>query len=325
VSATDEKQRDRASDVVIRPLRQGDVDAADDVMRTAFGSFLGAPDPVQVFGDLEYVRPRFAAEPSWAVAAELDGELVGSNFAARWGSFGFFGPLTVRPELWDRGIASKLMEPIMEMFDARWQVRQAGLFTFPESPKHLGLYKKFGFAPQQLTPLLEKQLAVADSASAPATYSQIPAGERSAVLSACRDVSDAIFEGLDLEHEIRAADAQGLGDTVLMQDDSGLDGFAVCHCGAGEAGSGACYIKFGAVRPGPAAGRRFEELLDACEALAGGRGVQRMVAGVNMAREDAFRRLQGRGYSVWMQGVIMQRPDEPGYCRADVYAIDDLR
>src|SRR3982074_274432 len=147
-----EEQRQNAPiDVSIRPLEEGDLDAADRVMRMAFGTFLGAPDPMMVFGDADYVRSRFAAEPSWAVAAELDGELVGSNFAARWGSFGFFGPLTVRPELWDRGIASKLMEPIMEMFDARWQVRQAGLFTFPDSPKHVGLYKKFGFAPQQLT------------------------------------------------------------------------------------------------------------------------------------------------------------------------------
>ena len=60
-------------------------------MRMAFGTFLGAPDPMMVFGDLDYVRSRFAAEPSWAFAAELDGEVVGSIFATRWGSFGFFG------------------------------------------------------------------------------------------------------------------------------------------------------------------------------------------------------------------------------------------
>jgi hypothetical protein len=132
-------------------------------------------------------------------------------------------------------------------------------------------------------------------------------------------------EGLDLEHEIRATDAHRLGDTVLLGQDSDLVGLAVCHCGAGEAGSGACFIKFGAVRPGPDAGDLFEGLLDACEELAGERGVERIVAGVNVARHDAYRRLLARGYRTFLQGVVMQKPSEPGYCRPDAYVIDDLR
>jgi predicted N-acetyltransferase YhbS len=312
------------ADVLIRPLREADVDAADRVMRTAFGTFLGAPDPIAVFGDMELVRPRFAAEPDWAFAAELDGEVVGSNFATRWGSFGFFGPLTVRTDLWDRGIGNRLMQPIMDLFD-RWQVRQAGLFTFPESPKHIGLYQKFGFWPQYLTPLLEKRVPSRTGGRPYFTYSQVADGEQESVQSDCRELTNALFEGLDLEHEIRAAKEQQLGDTVLVVDDSTITGFAVCHCGAGEAGSGACFIKFGAVRPGPDAGDLFERLLDACEALAADRGLERLVAGVNAARHDAYRRLLARGYRTWLEGVIMQRPNDMGYCRPDAYVIDDLR
>jgi GNAT superfamily N-acetyltransferase len=325
MSATEQQQPSRAvlSDVSIRPLQEGDLDAADRVMRMAFGTFLGAPDPMMVFGDIDHVRSRFAAEPSWAFAAELDGEVVGSNFATRWGSFGFFGPITVRVDLWDLGIAARLMQPIMELFD-QWQVRQTGLFTFPQSPKHIGLYQKFGFWPQYLTPLMEKQVAP-DGYREYSTYSEVSGGDQSAVLEACRRVTGGIFEGLDVGHEIRATAAQGLGDTALLHDDSELVGFAVCHCGAGEAGSGACFVKFAAVRPGPEAGDLFERLLDACEALAGERGLQRMVAGVNVARHDAYRRLLARGYRVFTEGVIMQRPNEPGYCRPDVYVIDDLR
>ena len=300
------------------------MDLADRVMRIAFGTFLGAPDPVAAFGDAEYVRPRFAAEPGWAFAAELDGEVVGSNFATRWGSFAFFGPLTVRPDLWDRGIASGLMRPIVDLFE-RWQVRQAGLFTFSQSTRHIGLYQKFGFWPQYLTSVMQKDVGASAQDGAPATYSQSPAAERAGILSECREVTDPIFEGLDVEHEIRATHAQELGDTVLLHEASELVGFAVCHCGAGEAGSGACYVKFAAVRPGGDAGARFERLLEACEALAGARGVQRILAGVNLARHDAYRRLLARGYAAQIQGVVMQRPNEPGYCRPDVYAIDDLR
>lgn len=321
MSATDQQ---RSATVAIRPLTDQDLDVADRVMRTAFGTFLGAPDPIAVFGDAQYVRPRFHAAPGWAVAAELDGELVGSNFATRWGSFAFFGPLTVRPELWERGIASRLMEPIMDLFD-QWGVRQAGLFTFPQSPRHIGLYQKFGFWPQHLTPLMEKPIPSATEAAELSTLSTAAEGEREAVLSACRELTDEIFEGLDVSHEIFSTDTQQLGETVLLRDATELVGFAVCHCGAGEAGSRTCFVKFAAARPGPGAPDRFERLIEACEQLAAARGLERIVAGINTARHDAYRRLLARGYRTWLEGVVMQRPDEPGYCRPDAYVIDDLR
>lgn len=311
--------------VKVRPLQEDDLDAADRIMRTAFGTFMGAPDPAAVFGDAQYVRPRYRAEPSWAFAAEADGEVVGSNFATRWGSFGFFGPLTVRPDQWDRGIAGRLMEPIVDLFD-EWGVRQSGLFTFPHSPKHIGLYQKFGFWPQYLTPLMEKRIAPDRDASVPAsTLSSASEARRGSLIEACAEVTGSIYDGLDVSHEIRAVQDQSLGETVLVDGGSELGAFAVCHCGAGEAGSGTCFVKFGAARPGPEAADRFARLLEACEALAASRGLGRMVAGVNFARDDAYRRMKEAGYRTWIQGVIMQRPDEPGYCRPDAYVIDDLR
>jgi outer membrane autotransporter protein len=64
-------------------------------------------------------------------------------------------------------------------------------------------------------------------------------------------MTDAIYAGLDVEREIRAVDAQRLGDTVLLWDGARLVALGVCHCGPGsEAGSDACYIKFGAARSG---------------------------------------------------------------------------
>ncbi|MGB9274276.1 MAG: GNAT family N-acetyltransferase, partial [Terrimicrobiaceae bacterium] len=120
-------------DVSVRPLREGDLATADHVMRLAFGTFLGLPDPASFLGDAGFVRTRWRANPDAAFAAEIDNEIVGSNFAANWGSVGFFGPLTIRPDLWDRGVGRRLMEPIMECFD-KWRTRHAGLFTFAQSP-----------------------------------------------------------------------------------------------------------------------------------------------------------------------------------------------
>ncbi|MCU1613429.1 MAG: family acetyltransferase [Frankiales bacterium] len=310
--------------VLVRPLQQADLEAADRVLRTAFGTFLGVPDPMLVFGDADYVYSRFSAEPRWAFAAELEGEVVGSNFATRWGSYGFFGPLTVRPDLWDAGIGSRLMQPVMDLFDT-WEVRQAGLFTFPHSAKHAGLYQKFGFWPQYLTPVMSKGPGRDGSEAEYSTYSSTPDGEQDGVIASCRGLTSAIFDGLDLTHEIRATEAQSLGDTVLLHSEAGVAAFAVCHCRAGEAGSDTCYIKFGAVRPGPDAGAVFEDLVGACENLANRSGAGRIVAGVNTARHDAYRRLLDLGYRTTLQGVALQRPNELGYCRPDVYVIDDLR
>lgn len=316
--------RDHGRVIVIRPLAEPDLDVADRVMRTAFGTFLGLPDPATMFGEAQYVRPRFAAEPDWAFAAELDGELVGSSFATRWGSFGFFGPISVREDLWDRGIASRLLAAAVDLFE-QWQVRQAGLFTFAQSAKHVGLYQKFGFWPQHLTAVMTRPVAAPTADARYATYSALPDAQRSAVLGDCRAVTDAIYDGLDVAHEIRAIDQQALGDTVLLADGSGLVGFAACHCGAGEARRGTCFVKFAAVRPGQDAGDLFEALLDCCELMAGDRGLEEIVAGVNVARRDAYRRLIARGYRTLIQGVRMHRPDGPGYCRPDVYVLDDLR
>ncbi|MEV5463087.1 GNAT family N-acetyltransferase [Streptomyces cellulosae] len=102
------ERKSGAAPVSVRPLDEADLDRADEICSVAFGTFLGAPDP---FGTVDYVRTRWAADPQAAFAATVGGEVVGSNFAANWGSVGFFGPLTVRPDLWDQGIGRRLMEP----------------------------------------------------------------------------------------------------------------------------------------------------------------------------------------------------------------------
>jgi len=121
-------------EVTVRLLREEDLPAADRIMRLAFGTFLGLPEPLKFMGDADYVRTRWLADPSAVFGAEMAGELVGTNFATRWGSVGFFGPLTIRPDLWDRGIAQQLLRPTMDLFQ-KWGIRHAGLFTFANSTK----------------------------------------------------------------------------------------------------------------------------------------------------------------------------------------------
>lgn len=312
-------------DVTVRTLRESDLPTAERIIRLAFGTFIRAPEPEKFWSDLDYARTRWGADPTSAFGAEKNGELAGSNFATRWGTVGFFGPLTVRPDLWDQGIGKHLMEPIIERFDA-WGIRHAGLFTFANSQKHVGLYQKYGFWPRFLTAIMSKPVQPRERLSPWSRYSEVPASGQEECLRACRVLTDALYGGLDVEREIRSVNSQELGDTVLLQDDGGLVGFGVCHCGPGtEAGNGKCYVKFGVVRLGPTAEALFDRLLDACEALAASKGISRLEAGVNMARHGAYRKMLERGFHTEIQGVAMHRPNEPGYNRPEVYLIDDWR
>jgi len=313
------------SDVHVRHMRADDLDAADRVMRLAFGTVRGLPNPSAAFGDADMVRTRFRAAPECAWAAEVDGDVVGSVFAARWGSFGFFGPLSVDPGLWDRGIGGRLLGPVLEAFRS-WDVRQAGLFTFASSPKHLGLYQKHGFWPASLTVVTAKATAAMASRSYSLASNELENGH-SLVLDEIRGLTDQVFRGLDLGREVVAVNEQGIGDTVLMRRDGTLEGIAVCHCGAGsEAGRDTCYVKFAAVRPGEGAALRFERLIDTCEAYAAESGLSRLVAGVNTGRLDAYRCLLARGFRTETIGVSMRlHPERPHFDTPAHYVIDDLR
>jgi GNAT superfamily N-acetyltransferase len=320
-----EQSKGKQIDTTVRSLRETDLPIADHIMRVAFGTFLGLPEPAAFMGDAVYIRTRWLADPAAAFGAEAGGELVGSNFATNWGSVGFFGPLTIRPDLWDRGIGRSLMEPIMECF-AKWGTKHAGLFTFAQSQKHIGLYQKFGFWPRFLTALMSKEIKQKERTSGWSRFNELPLQDRGATIRACQQLTDAIYEGLNVEQEIQAVASQGLGDTVLLRDDSQLIGLGICHCGPGtEAGSGVCYVKFGAVRPRPDAEHAFSRLLTACEEMAASQGLSQLVAGVNTSRHEAYRQMIARGFRTNMQGVAMQKPNEAGYNRPGVYLIDDWR
>jgi len=318
------------ANVIVRPLAESDLADADRVIRLAFGTFHGMSDPLKFLGDRDYARTRWGADPAAAVAAEDNGLLIGSNFATNWGSFGFFGPLTVDPAYWNRGVAQQLLAPTMGMF-RHWGNRHLGLYTYAQSTKHVALYQKFGFWPRDLVAITAKELAPAsarpEAVADTGRFSEAMSGDKPSLLAACREVSEANFEGLDVQREICAVSEQALGDTVLAWDRAKLAAFAVCHTGPGtEAGSGVCYVKFAAARPGPRAEANFRRLLGAVEAFARSRQAGKITAGVNLARREVVREMTAGGFRAEVQGVAMESGGpSSGYNRAGVYIVDDWR
>ena len=311
--------------VSVRLLEEKDLPTADRIFRVAFGTFTGYPEPEKFGGDIDKIRSRWLADPATAFGAEVKGELVASIFVTRWGSVAYFGPLTVRPDFWEHGIAQKLLAPTMDLF-AQWQTRHAGLYTFAHSPKHLALYQKYGFWPRFLTAIMTKAVEPRKRGAQASLYSEASETGRAELLANIREVTDALYRGLDVSREVLAAYNQGMGDTVVIGDDSGVAGFAVCHGGLGsEAGSNAAFIKFGAVRPGPEAGRLFIFLLEACEGWAGSRGLASLIAGTSLGRQEAYQTMLTQGFRTQVLGVTMHRPNESAYHHPGLYVIDDWR
>jgi hypothetical protein len=216
----------------------------------------------------------------------------------------------------------------MEVFDSAG-VRHRGLYTFGHSPKHVMLYQRYGFVPGYLTPILSKPVSAAAGAGDAGgdgwvTFSET--ADQPAAMDACVELAFAVYDGLDPSGEIDAVHRQGLGDTVLVHDGDRLGAFAVCHVGPGtEAGSGSCYVKLAAARPGGGAEHRFDRLLGACEAFAAGRGAATVVAGVNSGRRGAYAAILRRGFRPAQIGVAMHSPDEPAYHHPGAWVIDDWR
>jgi N-acetylglutamate synthase-like GNAT family acetyltransferase len=311
--------------IQIEQLQQADLAEADHIFRLAFGTFLGLPDPLTFAQGADYINTRWTADPSAFFAARIEGKLVGTNFASNWGSVGFFGPLTIHPDYWDRGVGQRLVAAVLAKF-SEWNITQAGLYTFAQSQKHVGLYQKFGFWPRFLTAIMSLPVNAEAAARELQTFSEVSGQQRDETLESCRALTNEIYPGLDLSREIQSVAGQNLGDTILLHDSSGLVGIAVCHCGAGsEAGPSVCYVKFGAVRPGTDAAANFENLLAACETLAARRGLSQVLAGVNTARAEAYRHMIKLGFKTAMQGVAMYAPNEPGYSKPGVFALDDWR
>ena len=69
----------------------------------------------------------------------------------------------------------------------------------------------------------------------------------------------------------------------------------------------------------------FDRLLSACEELAAMNGMTTVMAGVNSACHNAYRRMIARGFRIDFQGVMMLRPNEPAFDRPDCYVMCDLR
>jgi predicted N-acetyltransferase YhbS len=312
----------------IRFLRETEIEEAERIVRLAFGTFLNFPDPEANASDRRMILHRFRNDPRKVIAAILNDELVGTNVLTEWGSFGFFGPLTVRPDLWNSKIGTILVAAAIDEF-GKDNVPNLGLFTFPDSPKHMGLYHKFGFCSRFLTPIMGNQppfQAIGKEINH-AKFSELSSLKKGRALADARFLASELSWGVDLTTEIELVEKYRMGDTLLYYDETEkLLSFAICQSGAKtEAGLSNCYVKFAATKVNGDSQKHFVDLLTLVEDYAVERNVNNIEAGINLSHDAAFDVMLNRNFRVMFIGVAMQKPNMPMHERKDTFVIDDWR
>ena len=105
-------------------------------------------------------------------------------------------------------MGKSLVEAVTNQFD-EWGVKHGGLCTFPQSPLHIALYGKFGYRARFLTPIMAAPARIVGDAGAWSPYSDLPEGQRREVERASRELTDMLYDGLDLCAEIRTVTRAG--------------------------------------------------------------------------------------------------------------------
>ena len=105
-------------DIELRPLRTADTDRAAEIIFEAFGGIAkqhNFPPDMPVMDIPRGLLGAFTTHPSvFAVAAEVDGKLVGLNFLDCRTPVGGVGPICVDPATQAKGVGRRLMQAVID-------------------------------------------------------------------------------------------------------------------------------------------------------------------------------------------------------------------
>ena len=259
---------------------------------------------------------------------------IGVSVAGCWGTLGLFGPAAVLTPYQNQKVAQQLVRAAQAFFDEN-RVTLQGVVTFPYSPKHLVLYQKFDFKPRALVAITARSLERREPGppAKPARgvpeikrFSTYEEGKKKGLLTRLRTLTGRIYRGLDLTKEIEIVDGLALGDTLVLEKDGSLLGFAICHTpGVSEAPQGALYVKYLAIDPAKRRPEHFVQLLTACEDFGVNAGCQRIIAPVYTGYWKAYQTVLASGYHVDMLMLRMKRGKTDDYEREEDFVLDDWR
>src|SRR5438105_1294580 len=150
-----------------------------------------------------------------------------------------------------------------------------------------------GFAPGFLTVTLTNEIATRGH-PAPVLLSRRPADEKEAAMASGRRLVSDLVSGIDFSREILLTAELGLGDTSLVEGDTGLDAMAVWH--SAPLADSRTRDEVRVLKLAARSDAAFDAAIGAVEAAAAKAGIRRIAVRCQSSYAEAFRRLVARGY-----------------------------
>jgi predicted N-acetyltransferase YhbS len=142
--------------ITIRPIANTDTEACGRIIYEAFKRFHDRhqfPRDFQTLEDAVQLTGLFVNHPAiFGVVAEIDGRIVGSNFLDERNLIRGVGPITVAPDVQERGVGRRLMEAVIER-----ERETAGIRLMQDAFNmlSLSLYASLGFEVKEPLALIE--------------------------------------------------------------------------------------------------------------------------------------------------------------------------
>jgi len=150
------------------------------------------------------------------------GDVAAFNVAHQAGAEGWMGPLAVRPDRQGTGVGKTIVRTAADWLIDRG-VTTLGLETMPRTPENIGFYARLGFTPGFLTVTLTNEIATRGH-PAPVLLSKASAADKETTMAAARRLVDDLVPGVDFSREILLTAELGLGDTSLVEGNTGGGG-----------------------------------------------------------------------------------------------------
>ncbi|NIM52378.1 MAG: GNAT family N-acetyltransferase [Gemmatimonadales bacterium] len=222
-------------------------------------------------------------------------EVVAFNIAHCSGSEGWMGPLAVRTDRQGMGVGRVVVETAIEWLHGR-AVRTLGLETMPRTVENIGFYAQLGFLPKYLTITMTGEASRRRVAGEFCRLGRLASSDRAAMLQRCRDRLDRSAPGCDFGREIDLTEELGIGDTIVLQGDQEIAGFALWHSAPLAEARAADELRV--LKLFADSGESFVRLLVALEACAAALRVRRVAIRCQTGYSTAYRLLTARGYRV---------------------------
>ncbi|TVM02938.1 MAG: GNAT family N-acetyltransferase [Candidatus Brocadia sp. WS118] len=207
-------------DVMLRPGRQEDASACGAICYEAFKAIAiqhnFPPDFPSREAAVDLLNMWLSHPGFYAVVAEADGRIVGSNFLDERSTIAGIGPITVEPSAQNSGIGRHLMEALLERASQR-RFPGVRLVQAAYHNRSLSLYAKLGFTIRE--PLAGMQGTPLRMSIPGYTVRQATEGD----LAACNRVCTRVH-GHDRSGELRDAIQQGTA--TVVERDGRITGYA---------------------------------------------------------------------------------------------------